>query len=49
VIYDLKPDLHHKESLVAGGYMTEVPKEANYSSVESYTDLWTKWHAVMCS
>ena len=33
LIFDVKHDLHHKARMVAGGHLTELPKESIYSGV----------------
>ena len=33
MVFDIKSDLTHKASLVAGGHLTDPPKESTYSSV----------------
>ena len=38
-VYDVKHDLRHKARLVAGGHMTSIHKDSNYSGVVSLRSM----------
>ena len=39
IVFDVKHDLRHKARLIAGGHMTEVPKDSTYSLVASLRSI----------
>ena len=39
IVFDVKHDLRHRARLIAGGHMTEVPKDSTYSLVASLRSI----------